>query len=52
MMLFYFDEIFVELVSIVVTAELTIVFIIVDFWFTKNVNGRRLIGIRWFFSED
>lgn len=26
--------------------------IIVDFWFTKNVLGRGLIGLRWFFGED
>lgn len=35
-----------------VTSQLTAVFVVVDFWYTKNVNGRRLLGLRWFFGED
>lgn len=52
MVLFYFEEIFDELITELGTDELTVLFVIVDFWFTKNVNGRRLIGLRWFFAED
>ena len=28
--------------------------IVVDFWFTKNIGGRRLVGMRWWHvpSED
>jgi hypothetical protein len=26
--------------------------IIVDFWFTKNICGRGLLGLRWYFDED
>jgi hypothetical protein len=29
-----------------------VLFVLIDFWFTKNVNGRRLIGLRWYFGED
>lgn len=32
--------------------ELVVFFIIVDFWFTKNYNGRKLLGLRWYFSLD
>lgn len=35
-----------------VTSQLTAIFVVVDFWFTKNVNGRRLVGLRWFYGED
>lgn len=26
--------------------------IIIDFWFTKNVCGRALVGLRWFYDYD
>jgi hypothetical protein len=28
------------------------IFAVVDFWFTKNVNGKRLLSLRWFFDDD
>jgi len=31
------------------TYELIVIFIVIDFWVTKNINGRKMIGIRWFF---
>lgn len=31
------------------TDELIVFFVVVDFWLTKNVTGRKMIGIRWFF---
>ena len=34
------------------TDQLIVVFIVIDFWLTKNVNGRKMIGIRWFFEND
>jgi hypothetical protein len=34
------------------TEELIIIFVVIDFWVTKNVNGRKMIGIRWFFEND
>jgi len=32
--------------------ELIAVVAVIDFWFTKNVNGKKLLGVRWFFDED
>ena len=32
--------------------ELIFLFIVFDFWTTKNINGRRMIGVRWFFDDD
>jgi len=29
--------------------ELIAIFVVVDFWLTKNVIGKKMIGIRWFF---
>lgn len=34
------------------TDELIVIFIVIDFWMTKNINGRKMIGIRWFFEND
>lgn len=34
------------------TYELISIFLVVDFWVTKNINGRKMIGIRWFFEND
>lgn len=27
-------------------------FAVFDFWFTKNVTGKRLLGVRWYFDTD
>jgi hypothetical protein len=32
--------------------ELIAIFIVVDFWLTKNVVGKKMIGVHWFFSND
>ncbi len=32
--------------------ELILIFIVIDFWLTKNVTGRRMIGLRWSFDDD
>lgn len=29
-----------------------VVFAVLDFWTTKNFNGKRLLGIRWYFDVD
>jgi hypothetical protein len=34
------------------TEQLIVFFVVIDFWLTKNVNGRKMIGIRWFFEND
>ena len=34
------------------TNELIAIFAVFDFWFTKNINGRRMIGIKWYFEND
>jgi hypothetical protein len=31
---------------------LIIFFVVIDFWVTKNISGRRMIGIRWYFDND
>lgn len=35
-----------------IVIELILIFIVVDFWFTKNINGRKMLGLRWEFGED
>lgn len=32
--------------------ELVILFVVLEFWFTKNIVGKRMIGARWFFGKD
>lgn len=32
--------------------QLATLFIVVDFWFTKNYCGPKMIGLRWFFKQD
>ena len=32
-----------------VTDETILIFVVIDFWLTKNVIGRKMIGLRWFF---
>lgn len=41
-----------ELIGGNVTDELIIIFVVIDFWLTKNVTGRKMIGLRWFFEND
>jgi len=35
-----------------VTDEIIVIFVVIDFWLTKNVTGRKMIGLRWFFEND
>lgn len=41
-----------KLLGMNVTDELIVIFVIIDFWLTKNVTGRKMIGLRWFFEND
>ena len=50
--LFLFRGMFSTLFSGLVLNELMVVFIVIDFWVTKNFTGKRLLGIRWYFDVD
>lgn len=47
---FQFEDFVDSFLTMVLSTELLVGFVIVDFWVTKNVLGRALIGIRWFFA--
>lgn len=32
--------------------ELFLLALVVDFWLTKNIVGRKMIGLRWSFDDD
>jgi hypothetical protein len=32
--------------------ELIAIFVVIDFWFTKNVSGKMMLGVRWYFQND
>jgi hypothetical protein len=32
--------------------QLIILLTVIDFWYTKNISGRRLVGLRWWLEED
>lgn len=34
------------------TKELIILLGVIDFWFTKNYNGKRLLGLHWSMYQD
>jgi hypothetical protein len=48
----FFRGIFTNMFNALVINELIAVLAVIDFWFTKNVNGKKLLGVRWFFDED
>lgn len=50
--MFLFRGIFTNMFNALVINELIAVVAVIDFWFTKNVNGKKLLGVRWFFDED
>lgn len=47
--LFVLKRVFSSIFSELVVNELIAIFVVIDFWFTKNVSGKKLIGVRWFF---
>lgn len=40
------------LISKTILIELVLLFVVLDFWLTKNITGRRMVGLRWAFEED
>lgn len=40
------------LLSKTVIIELVLLFVVLDFWLTKNITGKRMLGIRWSFEEN
>lgn len=40
---------FVPLLGKTIIIELILIFVVLDFWFTKNINGRKMTGLRWAF---
>jgi len=51
-MIFLFRGMFTTLFNGLVLNEMMVVFVVLDFWLTKNFNGKRLLGIRWYFDVD
>ena len=35
------------LITKTVVVELVLLFVVLDFWLTKNIIGKRMIGVRW-----
>ena len=50
--IFFFSGVLVAIFNKTLVYQLIVIFVVVEFWFTKNITGRRLIGIRWYFGED
>ena len=38
------------LVTKTIVVELVLLFVVLDFWLTKNIIGKRMIGVRWGFE--
>lgn len=51
-LLFILDKFIRKLFTPVGNEEFILVFTILDFWITKNYNGKKMLGQRWFFGED
>lgn len=50
--LLYFKTVLINFVSDTFIKEFMFFFSVIDFWFTKNYNGKRLLGLHWCFSQD
>ena len=50
--MFYLKGLLQGLTSRLIYMELLFIFIVVDFWMTKNIIGRQMLGIRWYFGDD
>jgi hypothetical protein len=50
--LFLLKNLISKVVGKLITIEVILIFIVIDFWLTKNVSGRKMIGTRWSFGED
>lgn len=51
-MIFLFRGIFTTLFNGLVLNEMMVVFVVLDFWLTKNFNGKRMLGLKWYFDVD
>jgi hypothetical protein len=51
-MVFLFRGMFTTLFNGLVLNEMMVVFVVLDFWLTKNFNGKRMLGIKWYFDVD
>jgi hypothetical protein len=40
----------IPLITQTVLIELVLLFVVLDFWLTKNVTGKRMIGLKWGFE--
>jgi hypothetical protein len=40
------------LIGHTIVIELILLFVVLDFWLTKNITGKRMLGIRWGFEEN
>lgn len=49
---FQFEDITDKFLNMIFSAEVIVIFVIMDFWLTKNGIGPGLIGYRWYFGED
>ncbi len=47
-----FDSLTSQLFEQQHSAELIVVFIVLEFWITKNYTGKKMLGYKWFFGED
>lgn len=47
--LMFFRNFFTGLFGKIVLIELVLLFVVLDFWLTKNVTGKKMLGIRWAF---
>ena len=43
-------RILTALLSKTAVIEIVLLFVVIDFWLTKNIIGRRMIGMRWGFE--
>ncbi len=50
--MYLFESTFTKLIGEIVVNQLIIFFVVIDFWMTKNVNGRRMIGVKWYYEND
>jgi len=47
-----FRSMFATFFSNVVIYELIAIAVVLDFWFTKNITGKKMLGVRWYFEND
>jgi hypothetical protein len=48
--LMLFETIIVFIFTAKLLTQFVILFTVIEFWFTKNITGKRMMGMRWFFD--